>query len=101
VAQTVDDSGATHTRTVSFSYTGSAVLPTSMTYDSRTWTYSYESTSPFRLTAVQPPAGPDWEFAYGSTSMTVATPAGGTATYAFADEGGRSAVAEVRPVDER
>ncbi|HEX5069642.1 MAG TPA: hypothetical protein VFV78_05440, partial [Vicinamibacterales bacterium] len=81
VTQQVDDSGGTHTRTVTFG--GSSPQPSSMSYDGRTWTFAYESSSPYRLTTVDPPAGANWEFSYGSTSMTVTNPGGGTVAFDF------------------
>jgi RHS repeat-associated protein len=94
VTQQVDDGGGTRTRTVTFSY-GSLSQPASMSYAGRTWYYSYESSGAHRLTAVQPPAGPGWAFSYGSGSLTVTTPSGGTVAYSFTDEDGRAAVHEI------
>ena len=95
IAQTVDDSSGTRTRTVVFNYTSGYGLPDSMTFGSRTWTYSYESASPWRLTAAHPPEGPGWGFSYTSSAVTVTTPSGGTVAYSFQDQEGRPSVHQI------
>ena len=92
VAQTVDDAGSTRTRTVSFTYGSGSMLPSTMTYNSRTWTYTFETYNPWRLLSAQPPAGPAWGFVYGSNALTVTTPSGGTVAYGFQTFEGRAAV---------
>ncbi len=94
VVQTVADAGATRTRTVSFAYTGSNPrLPSSMTYEGRTWTYTYAwlvpGTATYNLTEAQPPAGPAWIFAYTQQgfngTVQVTLPTGGTVAYTFVE----------------
>ncbi len=87
--------GNGQTRTVS--YSPHAAMPTSMTYGTRTWNFQWNAQN--RLTAVQPPAGPGWQFGYTiqtpsecwgwasangfPETVTVTTPYGATALYQF------------------
>ncbi len=88
----MDDAGSTRTRTVTFTYGSGSMLPSTMTYNSRTWTYTFETYNLRRLLSAQPPAGPAWGFAYGSNALTVTTPSGSTVAYRFQTFEGRAAV---------
>lgn len=80
--QTVGDD----TREVSFTYeTSWSLMPKTMLFGGRTWTFNYASDDPFRLESVASPAGPAWQFDY-SSGLKLTTPAGGTVHYTFEDQ---------------
>jgi RHS repeat-associated protein len=94
VVQTVNDDGGLRSRTVYFSYTGNNPrLPSSMSYEDRTWAYTYgwlvPGTATYNLTGVQPPEGSGWTFGYTQAgfagTVEVTLPTGGTVTYTFVD----------------
>ncbi len=56
-------------------------FPSSMEYESRTWTYGYTG---INLSTVTPPEGPGWAFTYdGLKLLTLTTPHGGVIEYAY------------------
>jgi YD repeat-containing protein len=64
-------------------------LPTTLTYNGRTWTYAYPV--PGQLATVAPPLGPPWRFEYSTEQfssgklMRVTTPQNGAIEYTYED----------------
>ena len=90
VVQRVFDAGASHTRTLTFTYSeentlsggmNGGRLPSRVSDGTRVWDYGYESAAPHRLTEMAPPAGPHWAYSYSGTgtdiTVTVTTLTGG------------------------
>ena len=82
--------GNGESREVVLTMDDAAAMPTRMTYDGRVWIYNYRPDRPGRLTSVQPPVGPSWQFDYEapaafiSNVLQVTTPQGGRISYAYA-----------------
>ena len=84
--------GATEIRTITFTYDSTHKALESMTFNGRTWTYTHQAAGPAGhsvLTAVQPPAGPPWQYGYTSGLVgeltSVTTPGGGQTAYTYID----------------
>jgi YD repeat-containing protein len=83
---------ATEVRTITFTYDATHNSLQTMAFNGRTWHFTHQGTGPpghSVLTAVQPPAGPTWQYAYASGLVgeltSVTTPGGGQTTYTYAN----------------
>jgi YD repeat-containing protein len=79
--------GGGQRRDVTFTMNDTLRLPTSMTFDGKTWLFEHDSGDPGRVRFIRPPAGRPWEVKYDPSNpgrvYQVVTPAGGTVDYRY------------------